>query len=47
MCETENGFVCKIEREWICVCWGVGVETDGAFEGDLPDVVERRGTLVG
>ncbi len=25
----ENGFVCPGEK--ICVCWGVGVETDGAL----------------
>ncbi len=43
----EREWICVCPGEKICVCWGVAVETDGAFEGDLPDVVERTGTLGG
>jgi hypothetical protein len=41
----ENGFVCVQERRFVCVGGGCG--NRWSFEGDLPNVVERRGTLAG
>lgn len=45
-CEREKMDLCVSRREDLCVLGG-GCGNRWSFEGDLPDVVERRGTLAG